>query len=278
MYVRAVLTTLSLLIPASSQAQPDVLTNPSDTVPHVLRILAVPENRVDAFRSKLDETYLPVWEQLNTDSMLEELKVLEVTEVLEDWASTPKWTHLILARVSPDHTVKEFLAREHELVGENNSWDGSVAKLLRTEILNTVPESYFPWPHPDFPGRENDVRYLVEYIDIKPEEGYEEEYVALMVEFFGPGAGLMYREGSLYGFIALGSSEIVFSDPTMPEWDQVHFSAILTDVLGTDFLDAVARANPSFERLPTIKRTLEIRWKLREDWAKELIEYRIRKK
>jgi len=240
-------------------------------------MLAVPDDGGEAFQSQVETVFLPAWQQLASEQRLEELKVFEVTEVLDDWADTPTWTHLILARLPPGRSASEWLARERELTAGASGRSSTAATLLRTEVYSTVPEGYYPWPHPSFRDLENELRYLVEYIDVKPERGFEEEYRRLMTEFFGPGNGLLYQEGARHGFLALESREVVFSDSAMPAFDQVHISAAATDVWGRDLMDAVQRLRPSFEPDPTIQRLMDIRQKLREELARELVEYRVRR-
>jgi hypothetical protein len=98
----------------------------------------------------------------------------------------------------------------------------------------------------------------------------------LQRDYFDPGNGLMYQKGSRLGYVALESLKTVAAAPSMPEVDQVHISAALGEVWGRDLMDAVQRVAPTFEREPTIRRILELRWKLREEVAKELVEYRVR--
>jgi hypothetical protein len=266
-----------LLLSASCVVERSGAPDAGDTGLHVLRMLAVPDDGGEAFQSQVETVFLPAWQQLESEQRLEELKVFEVTEVLDDWADTPTWTHLILARLPPGRSASEWLAYERELTAGASGLSSTTATLLRTEVYATVPESYYPWPHPSFRDLENELHYLVEYIDVKPERGFEEEYRRLMTEFFGPGNGLLYQEGARHGFLALESRELVFSDSAMPAFDQVHISAAATDVWGRDLMDAVQRLKPSFEPDPTIQRLMDIRQKLREELARELVEYRVRR-
>ncbi|MBA3726413.1 MAG: hypothetical protein H0W86_08160 [Armatimonadetes bacterium] len=231
---------------------------------YVAQVIAVDPARRAAFVSGLRRRRLPVWQQLRRKGYLASQSVFEVTKVGTALPGAPAWNYLVLSRLACDRAVSAFLRAEkfgQALTQLSSPSDSGAAILRRVEILHSTPNSFYPSPTPSDRRHAAAVTYLVEYIAVHDTAARLEEYRESMKKNSGPAAGELVKRGLFFNFVALETREIIFAQPGMATWNQIHVVGLLPGRGSPQAFDsALRKVNPGsggyarvFGRLDSIR-------------------------
>ena len=255
---------------------------------YIARALSMGAARRDAFVSCLHRKGLPVWRRLKRDGLLAGQSVFETTSVRLSAPGVPHWNFLLLSHLAPAVTPDAFFQAEKKHQGKEPT--GAVCaeapgvETRRVEVLHTTPNSYHLRPAAENPApgatTEFTVPYIVEYIAVHETPEALNEYREMMRLNIGPAVAQLIRANLLLNLIALETVLVVYAQPGVPNWNQIHLRGYFPDkgLVPPGELDgALRRVNPQGGGTAGIFGRLDaIRTKPREDVAQQLPELAIR--
>jgi hypothetical protein len=226
----------------------------------------------DAYVAHLEEIGMPVWRSLQQDGLLADRLVLEQKSVASRLEGVPPWNFLQMTRLADGIDPERYLeAARQRLVAAGFSPPG---KLLRVEILESTPRSFYPMPREEDPAVE--MEYFIEYINVF--DGFLGEYRESMVVNSGPAVGRLVDDGLVRMFIALETRSVEYADDGMPSWNQIHVLATPADTEfpAEAFDRALREVNPAGGGFADVFGRLDdIRTKPRESVSREVTSLRI---
>ena len=187
-----------------------------------------PETAEDKFISCLQDQYIPIWRKLQSENIIDELSVFKLEQLDSTATDSLPCNYLILAHLCTGVDAHDFLNKEKFLTVSHSSF----FKILRTEVLNCVPNAYFPAPHPE---NNDEIEFLIEFIAVKDSAQFLKKFHDLMDIYFGPVNGVLVREGKLYNLYMMETREVVFQVDNRMAWNQIHLSGDFPEFINVDW-------------------------------------------
>lgn len=172
------------------------------------------------FQQHLKNNLLPIWNELKDDKILSEMSVFNLKMIDSTDINRHFCNFLILAHLYPDVKPNEFLNAK-KLMKYNKTNKNSIYQIQRTEILNCIPNAYFPAQSAESP---DNIDYLIEFIAVKDSINYLKQFHDLMQNYFGPLNGVLVNEGKLYNIYMMETTDVVFQIDNSMTWNQIHLS------------------------------------------------------
>ena len=194
----------------------------------ISHVIYTPEATVHKFISHLQNEQLPVWRKLRSESIIDELSVFRLAQLDSTTTDSLPCNYLILTHLRTGVNARDFLKKENFIMRS----DSSLFKLLRTEVLNCVPNAYFPALHPE---NSDKIEFLVEFIAVKDSAQFLKKFHDLMDIYFGPANGLLVQEGKLYNLYMMETKEVVYQADNRMAWNQIHLSGDFPEFINVDW-------------------------------------------
>jgi hypothetical protein len=192
----------------------------------VVRVISAPSTQRDAFVACLVQNDLPFWRSLKEKGLLAKVSVFETTSVTHSEPGTPAWNFLISSQLAEGANADSFLQAIEKRKGCENA---SGVEVRRVETLRTTPNcnNARSTPADDLKARESKVVFRVEYIAVKDTPEALGRYRNFMSLYECLGDNSMIRDfnrgdGIFFGGVALETVKVNYSQPGMPNWNQIH--------------------------------------------------------
>lgn len=240
----------------------------------IARTLKLESLNRNQFLKYLKKEWMPKWNKLHESGLLLEQRLFETDTILEGKDYATNWQFLIISKLN----LKKYSENniESEYLSNKMKFTNSGVRMQRLEVLIPLKNSYIPIDYEKYNDKLGDIKYLIEYIKVKPEKISLNRYDELMLKYFGGGARLLIEENKSCSFEALKTKSIVHVSEEMPEWNQIHISGKLPEMEGyVDYLNTVAKDNPNIDIREIVKEIIPLRTIPRVDFANELIEFHI---
>jgi len=193
-----------------------------------------------------------LWHRLKRDGLLIDQTVFETTSVQKSAAGVPRWNFLVLSHLAPSITPETFFKAEGRRGGQRvgtTPSDAPGVETRRVEVLHSTPNSYYPSlasSDRDANAPEFIVPYIVEYIAVRDTSAALDQYRETMRSNIGPAVGQLIRDNWFVNLIALETVSVVYTQPTMPSWNQIHIRGYFPEKGATPAAldEALRRVNP----------------------------------
>jgi hypothetical protein len=239
----------------------------------VSRAITVESARTAAFIAHLRAHDVSAWRKLRARGMLRDHRVYQFVRPRRPGIERPAWNFLLVAELVPGVEAGAYLDAEAGVVRHTPEHD-ALFKLLRMEVLEATEASYHPTPGPGPAGREDRATYWIEYIVVKPEKAYLDEYRAHMATALGPAFREFAGRGHVFNFRAMETRRVMRTTSGIPDWNQIHIVGLLPEnepIAWATFDSLVDRGKPTRGGSDAIFSRLDsIRTKPREDMMVEL--------
>ena len=279
-------------ITARSQTIGRDVTGPHQSPPinghpaiYVARVMAVSATGKDVFLACMRQRGVSLWHRLKRDGLLVDQTVFETTSVEKSAAGVPRWNFLVLSHLAPSITPETFFKAEGRGGGQRvgtTPCDAPGVETRRVEVLHSTPNSYYPSlasSDRDANAPEFIVPYIVEYIAVRDTSAALDQYRETMRSNIGPAVGQLIRDNWFVNLIALETVSVVYTQPTMPSWNQIHIRGYFPEKGATPAAldEALRRVNPQSGGYAGVFAPLDaIRTWAREDVARPLRELAVR--
>ncbi len=189
----------------------------------IARVLEIRPNAGPDFIVHLRTCYLPVWRELHREGRVSDVKIFGLNRKESSAPDSRPWDYLLLVQLGHGTSARQVLHAERRF-SETCSLMSAPFKVLRTEVLSSTPNSFYPASVSECEERSNDVTFLIEFTGVEDSQEALEQYRNLMMTYFGPVNGLLVREGVIFNFIALETTEVVLQEVGVHPWNQIHIS------------------------------------------------------
>jgi len=190
---------------------------------YVIRVISVDAAQRDAFAACLAQGDLPFWRGLKEKGLLAKASVFETTSVTKSEPGVPAWSFVISSHLAEGASADSFLQAVEKRKGCESA---SGVEVRRTETMRTPP-NLSTWAREtaadDLKARELKVDFSIEYIAVKDTPEALERWSEYMRLIEAPPVGLMIRDGWGFSAFALETVKVNYSQPGMPNWNQIHF-------------------------------------------------------
>ena len=235
---------------------------PKPSLFHALYFGVAPVDR-DAFVADAARRFTPVGASMKIDGILASRIVYEHQQDI-DQDSLPGWQFLQLTRLAPGIGPDEFLNAEKQTEVDSGGRHPSI-KVWRSEFLHTVPTADLPALKDGQGSERANMFYKIEYIDVFPE--HADSYSKIISTYDGPAKVRMIEKGFMYDFVALETSDVIYSDPSLPTWNVMHVMGLddpeKYKQLPSEFDLALRAMNPEWSHKGLYGRLPEMRIKRR---------------
>jgi hypothetical protein len=189
----------------------------------IARLISTTPELDAEFIAQLEESFMPVWQELKTDSIISSVSLFKVDH--EEFAKlySNDWLYLLLIELEEQATAEQLLAAEITANCYSRA-DSNVFQILRTELMKCTENSCYGYPCISYEDAPSGIDYLIEFIGTVDEPDSLVKYRELMSKFFGPVNGMLWSEGLLHCFNALETKEVLYEAPGVENWNQIHIS------------------------------------------------------
>jgi uncharacterized protein Usg len=189
----------------------------------IARLISTTPELDAEFIAQLEESFMPVWHKLKTDSIISAVSLFKVDH--EEFAKlySNDRLYLLLIELEEQATAEQLLDSEKS----SNRYcraDSNVFQILRTELMTCTKNSCYGYPYLSYEDAPSGVDYLIEFIGTVDEPDSLVKYRQLMSEYFGPANGILWSKGLLHCFNALETKEVLYEVPGVENWNQIHIS------------------------------------------------------
>jgi len=193
----------------------------------------VEANNVQKYLDVLQFEYLPVWSALQKEGYLKNIQIFQLDKIEKQKGIQPAWNFLMLSRITKDIDPSFYIQNEEKLIHATETLDleaaksrKSLAKTLKIEILQPIPDAFFPEPASESTVDEKDLDFLVEYICVKETKRMMDKYREYMRDYGGPAFESIIAEGKFYNFVALETVDVAYIAPELSTWNQIHICGV----------------------------------------------------
>jgi hypothetical protein len=197
----------------------------------VSHLFYVPETAENEFIRLLQNQYLPIWHKLKNENIIYELSVFKLTKIDSTTTDGHLCNYLVLAELCQGIKSGDFLNAAKFNAGSLSDVN-PIFQILRTEILNCVPNAYFPALNSENTA---EIDFLIEFIAVKDSAHFLKEYYDLMNVYFGPLNGALVKGHKLYNIYMMETAEIVFQTDSNLTWNQIHLSGDYPELFNLDW-------------------------------------------
>jgi hypothetical protein len=244
---------------------------------YVVRVISTGSAQRDAFVACLAQNELPFWRALKGNGLIARVSVFETTSVTKSQPGVPAWNFVISSQLAQDANADSFLQALEKREGCESA---AGVEVPRMETLRTSPNSNYArtTAADDLKARESKAEFLIEYIAVKDTPETLDRFREFMRLYEGPPAGLLIRDGWMFSAVALETVKVNYTQPGMPNWNQIHFVGYFPEkdpkAVGAAGAAASRQLNP--EKNGYIADEDSIRTHPRDDLARELFELAVR--
>jgi hypothetical protein len=222
-------------------AYPQAVPYPGDGPSvYVVRVISVGSAQRDAFVACLTQSDLPFWRGLKEKGLLAKVSVFETASVTKSEPGVPAWNFVISSHLAEGANADSFV----ETVEKRKGCESAPGiEIRRTETLRTPP-NLSTWAREtaadDLKARELKVDFSIEYIAVKETPEALDRHREFMRLYEAPPVGWRIRDGYQFSAFALETAKVNYSQPGMPNWNNIHFVGSIPGI------DRVA-ANAAFD-------------------------------
>jgi hypothetical protein len=246
---------------------------------YVVRVISVGSAQRDAFVACLAQNDLPFWRALKGNGLLARVSVFETTSLTKSEPGVPAWNFVISSQLAQDANADSLVQAVEKRRGCENA---PGVEVRRMETLRSTPNSNYArtTAADDLKAREWKVEFLIEYIAVKDTPEALHRFGEFMRLYEGPPVGLLIRDGWMFSALALETVKVNYTQPGMPNWNQIHIVGIIPEK-EKDPTAAKAAGAAAIRQLNPGKNGYvadlnSIRTHPRDDHARELFELAVR--
>jgi hypothetical protein len=248
---------------------------------YIARTVSIQPEKRDAYVSCLKQRELPVWHKMKGQDLITYLSVFEETELFASEPNTPAWNFLLLAHTPSSDAASKSAKLEGLITNSEVCEEQSNGGVRRIEILTPTVHSNYPRAtiEDDRLAIESKIVYTVEYIAVNDTPADRADYRQRMEQSIGPSIQVLIPKKLDFSFSGMETLKVLYSQPGMPNWNQIHIDGTYLDIDRTpEDLDAALReVNPKSGGYPQVFATLKlIRKKVRNIEARQLFDLAIR--
>jgi hypothetical protein len=252
-----------------------------DSGVYVSKVVAVDKTKRDAYVSCLQQREIFKWQAMKRDGLLADASVYEVSSS-DSEVGVPVWNFTLLIHLtSSSLDLTDFQQREKPELGKTCEEEVN-AEVRRVETLRPTPNSNYPRTTAEDTreARSLNIKYIIEYIAVRDTPTDLHDYRESMRINTGPAVGTLLIPDKLkFSLTALETVAVEYSQPGMPNWNQIHVNGNYDpERMTREGLDAaLRRINPNNGGIDGVFGHLKtIRTKPREDEVHLLYELAVR--
>jgi hypothetical protein len=244
---------------------------------YVVRVISAPSTQRDAFVACLAQNDLPFWRGLKEKGLLAKVSVLETTSVRSSKPEVPAWNFVMSSQLAEGANADSFVQAVEKRKGCENA---AGVEVRRVETMRTTPNCNYAraTAADDLKARESKVEFYIEYIAVKDAPETLDRFRKFMSLYECLPANSLIRDGWWLRAVALETVKVNYSQPGMPNWNEIHIVGVFSDT------DPAARgaADDSYRRQLNprndgfIADRASIRTHPRDDVAHELFDLAVR--
>jgi hypothetical protein len=212
---------------------------------YVVHVISAPSPQRDAFMACLSQNDLPFWRGLKEKGLLAKVSVFETTSVRSSKPEMPAWNFVISSQLAGAN-ADSFLQAVEKRKGCENA---AGVEVRRVETMRTTPNCNYAraTAADDLKTRESKVEFYIEYIAVKDAPETLDRFRKFMSLYECLPANSPIRDGWWLRAVALETVKVNYSQPGVPNWNQIHISGEFPD---KEDKDPAARraANNSYRR------------------------------